>query len=57
MLKYFCGLGATTIVAAGTADESEPFGSSKPSLSCRYCSRAILAALSCVAFTYTVLHV
>ena len=25
MLKYFRGLGATTIVAAGTLDESEPF--------------------------------
>ena len=32
--------------------ESEPFGSGKPSLRCRYRSRAILAALSCVAFTY-----
>ena len=41
------------IVAAGTSDESEPFGSGKPSLRCRYHSRAILAVLSCVAFTYT----
>ena len=42
-----------TIVAAGTSDESEPFGSGKPSLRCRYRSRAILATLSCVAVTYT----
>ena len=62
MLKYFCGLGAPTkiytcyvitIVAAGTLDEGEPFGSGKPSLRCMYLSRAILAVLSCVAFTYT----
>ena len=53
VLKYFRGLIGQAIVAAGTLDESHPFGSGKPSLCCRYRSRAILAVLSCVAFTYT----
>ena len=37
---------AWAIAAASTSDEREPFGSGKPSLCCKYCRRAILAALT-----------
>ena len=36
---------------ASIADESEPFGSGKPSLRCRYCNRAIFTRAQLFAWT------